>query len=387
MRTRCTAVFVLLAIAAFAGPRCRAQAALLMEEPYGFFGAMNPTGHNAIYFERICAESPVRLRRCQPGEMGAVISRYQGIDGYDWIAIPLIPYLYSVESADDVPAHVNRELVDRLRDRYHEAHLESLGPDLSAGNFIHGGWKQLIGVAYERRIYAFRFDTTEAEDDALIAQLNDSPNHTRFNLLFSNCADFARSILNSYFPGKFHRSFFPDAGMTTPKQIAYKLVHYGRKHPEAQVEVFEIPQVPGYRRLSHANKGIDESFVTTVYAIPITILNPYLTGGLFVDYLIRGRYHLVPRDHEVLGPDNLAALTATPLPTTTFARVTLAGVTQESAPQEIAPQERAPLTGPSAPGQNSLLENVHMSGESSGAGATSVSTTVGTQPGDAITTQ
>jgi hypothetical protein len=312
MRVRRISFVVLMVIAALACGRCRAQAALLMEEPYGFFGAMNPTGHNAIYFQRICAQTPVTLRRCQPGEMGAVIARYQGIAGYDWVAIPLIPYLYSVESADDVPAHVNHELVDRLRDRYHEAHLESLGPDVSPGNFIHGGWKQLIGVAYERRIYAFTFATSEADDDALIAQLNDDPNHSHFNLLFANCADFARKILDSYFPGKFHRSFFPDVGMTTPKQIAYKLVRYGHKHPDAQVEVFEIPQVPGYRRMSHANKSIDESFVTTLYAIPITIVNPYLTGGLLVDYLFRGRHHIIPRHHPVLGPDDLDALTGAP---------------------------------------------------------------------------
>lgn len=307
--TRITA-FVLFILAALGCTRTHAQAALLMEEPYGFFGALNPTGHNAIYFDRICAETPVELRRCQPGELGAVIARYQGINGYDWVAIPLIPYLYSVENADQVPAHVDHELVTRLRDRYHEAHLESLGPDVPQGSIVHGGWTQLIGTAYERRIYAFRFETTEAEDDALIERLNTSPNHTQFDLLFSNCADFARQILNSYFPRTFRRNIFPDAGMTTPKQIAWKLQRYGRKHPEAQVEVFEIPQVPGYRRMSHANKSIDESFVTTVYAIPITIVNPYVTGGLLVDYLFRGRYHLVPKHPDVLGPQDLTALTA-----------------------------------------------------------------------------
>ncbi len=312
MRTRRIAVFLLAALAAICCRQTRAQAALLMEEPYGFFGAMNPTGHNALYFQRICADTPTHLRRCQDGEQGAVIARYQGIAGYDWIAIPLVPYLYSVEDASQVPDHVNRELVARIRDRYHEAHLLSLGEDLSPGNFVHGGWTQLIGVAYERRIYAFRFNTSEDDDDALIDRLNNSPNHSQFNLLFSNCADFARLILESYFPGKFHRSIFPDAGMTTPKQIAWKLVRYGHKHPEAQVEVFEIPQIPGYRRLSHANKGIDESFVTTIYAIPITIANPYLAVGLFVDYIIRGHYHLVPHDHPVLDPQNLAALTGQP---------------------------------------------------------------------------
>jgi hypothetical protein len=72
-----------LVLLSFEGPCCHAQAALLMEEPYGFFGTVNPTGHTAIYFERICAETPVTLRRCHPGEIGAVVSRYQGINGYD----------------------------------------------------------------------------------------------------------------------------------------------------------------------------------------------------------------------------------------------------------------------------------------------------------------
>jgi hypothetical protein len=312
-----------------------------MEEPYGFFGAVNPTGHNAIYFERICAATPVTLRRCQPGELGAVISRYQGIDGYDWVAIPLIPYLYSVENAADVPTHVDHDLVVELRGRYHEEHLASLGADLTPGNLMHGGWTQLLGAAYERRIYAFRFDTTEAQDDALIEQLNAGPNRSSFNLLFNNCADFARVVLNNYYPRKFSRSISPDAGMTTPKQITYKLVRYSRKHPEMQLTVFEIPQIPGYRWRSHSAKGIDESFVTTIYAIPIVLINPYLAGGLFVDYLVRGRYHLIPKEPTVLGPENLSALMETGL---TARRLTASSSTQENS--SIAGKQ-APVAGDS----------------------------------------
>jgi hypothetical protein len=200
-------------------------------------------------------------------------------------------------------------MVERMRNRYHEAHLEGLGEHVEPGSFVHGGWTQLVGVSYERRIYAFRFNTTEEQDDALIARMNSGSNHSDFNLLFENCADFARVILNSYFPRKFDRSIFPDAGITSPKQIAYKLVKYSRKHPETQLAIFEIPQIPGYRRMSHANKSIDESFVTTAYAIPIVMLNPYVAGGLFVDYLVRGRYHIVPRRHEILGPEKLTPLT------------------------------------------------------------------------------
>ena len=289
-------------------PLCRPQAALLLEQPYGIFGEINPTGHNAVYLARVCAETPVQLRRCRPGEYGAVIARYQGIDGYDWIAIPLIPYLYSVSEVSGVPERVDRATVERLRNNYRETHLKSLGDHVMNGNLVHGGWTELVGAAYERRTYAFWFQTTAEQDDALIERLNDTSNHTKFSLLFSNCADYARTVLNSYFPKKFRRSVFPDAGMTTPKQIAFKLARYGRKHPEAHLTVFEIPQVPGYRRLSHSNKDISESLVTTIYAVPLAVLNPWITGGIAVDYILRGRYHIIPKHPQVLGPDKLTQL-------------------------------------------------------------------------------
>jgi hypothetical protein len=303
--------FVALAVLALFAQRSQAQAALLLEQPFGFFGLINPTGHNAIFFERICAETPVKLRRCQAGEMGAVIARYQGIDNYDWVAIPLVPYLYSVENASDVPARVDRETVIRLRNHYREAHLLSLGENLSKGGFTHGGWTSLVGSAYERRIYAFRFNTTPEQDDALIARMNAGPNRSHFDLFFNNCADFARILLNTYLPGAFRRSAFPDAVMTNPKQIAWILVRYAHKHPETQLEIFEIPQVPGYRGASRSNKSFAESLSTTGYAVPIVLLNPYIAGGFFADYLVRGRFHpLIPRHSEVLGPENLSALTA-----------------------------------------------------------------------------
>jgi hypothetical protein len=302
--------FIVIVLIFLFGQPSRAQAALFMEEPYGFFGTLNPTGHIAIYFGRICAETPVELRRCQPGELGSVIARYQGIRDYDWVAIPLIPYMYSVEDPSDVPDKVDRKQVRRLRNRYREANLQSLGDDLPSGNFAHGGWTQLVGTTYERRIYAFRFDTTPAQDDALIARVNAGPNRSHFNLLFNNCADLSRMVLNSYFPRTFSRSIFPDAGVTTPKQMAYKLVRYASKHPETQLNVFEIRQVPGYRRQSHSNKSIAESLTTTGYAIPIVLLNPYLGGGLFVDFLVRGHFHPIPRNPPVLRPDNLFALTS-----------------------------------------------------------------------------
>src|SRR5579864_8516755 len=99
-------------------PRAHADVTVLLEEPYSYDGALAGTGHTAVYFSRVCAESPTVLRRCHPGEPGAVISRYHGVGGYDWIAIPLIPYLYAVEKPADIPLIANAKLEATLRDRY-----------------------------------------------------------------------------------------------------------------------------------------------------------------------------------------------------------------------------------------------------------------------------
>jgi len=199
--------------------------------------------------------------------------------------------------------------VNGLRDRYHDARLQILGKDVPRGGDVKRGWSQFVGVSYERRIYAFRFATTEAQDDALIAQMNAGPNRSRFNLLVRNCADFTGGLMNGYFPGTFRRSILPDGGITTPRQISYKLVRYARKHPETQLALFTIPQVPGFRRHSRRNKSIALSFITNGLVIPIAFLNPYVAGGIAADYLLFGRFPLPLKKAQTLTPMNLAPMT------------------------------------------------------------------------------
>src|SRR5579863_810312 len=88
-------------------PRARANVAVLLEEPYSYDGALAGTGHVAVYLNRVCATTPVTLRRCNPGEHGVVLSRYARIGGYDWIAIPLVPYLYAVDNPEDIPLYAD----------------------------------------------------------------------------------------------------------------------------------------------------------------------------------------------------------------------------------------------------------------------------------------
>src|SRR5580692_9833063 len=87
-----------------------ARVTLLLEEPYSYDGAFAGTGHAAVYLSNICAESPVSLRRCLPGESGVVLSRYHRIAGYDWIAVPLYPYLYAVDKPQDIPLFADGKL-------------------------------------------------------------------------------------------------------------------------------------------------------------------------------------------------------------------------------------------------------------------------------------
>jgi hypothetical protein len=291
-----------------------ASVALLMEEPYGHFGAMNPTGHSAIYLNHVCAASPTELRACQPGESGVVISRYHKVAGLDWVAIPLIPYLYAVEDVSEVPQSVDQAQVAALSDAYRRKHLLELAPNGSDGRTPKGEWTELVGESYLRTIHGFEVDSTAEQDERFIAIFNDRHNTGHFNIFVHNCADFSRSVLNIYLPDAIHRSVVADIGMTTPKQVAHSLVQYGRKHPELEMSAFVIPQVPGTIKRSKPVKGVAQSLVKSKkYLIPMTILTPELTGGLVVAYLAKGRMEL-PKTALVFNVNDNVMEPCNPLP-------------------------------------------------------------------------
>jgi hypothetical protein len=296
-----------------------ASAALLMEEPFGAFGAMNPTGHAAVYLNHVCADSPIVLRPCHDGEYGVVISRYHKIDGYDWIAIPLVPYLYAVDSPSDIPATVDKAQVAALRDAYRRAQLLDMAPDNKKGGPPNGEWIELVGASYDRKIHGFQVDSTPEQDAEFIALFNDRRNVGHFNLLFHNCADFSRVVLDTYLPHAVHRNFIADVGLMTPKQVARSLVAYGKKHPETHMTAFVIPQVPGSVPRSHSVDGVAESLVKSKkYLIPMAVFAPEVTGGVVVAYLVEGRLKL-PKDAEVfdIGDEET---TGTPAPSEEPAR-------------------------------------------------------------------
>jgi hypothetical protein len=300
----------LLTLALVSAGTARASVTVLLEEPYGTFGGMNPTGHAAIYLSHVCAASPVSLRRCRPGEEGVVISRYHRVSGYDWIAIPLLPYLYAVDRPDQVPQFVDIQQAAALRDAYRRANLKALVPDLPDGGTPNGDWIQLIGEAYDRTMYAFSLPSTEKQDDEFIRRYNHRRNTEHFNILFHNCADFARQAVDFYYPHAVHRSFIADVGIMTPKQLAKSVVGYSKRHGDLPFSTFVIPQVPGTIPRSKAVRGVLESLVKSKrYAVPLVslaVLHPVFGGGLAFAWLDGSQFN--PR--RVAGAEHAGSQTS-----------------------------------------------------------------------------
>jgi hypothetical protein len=271
-------IFAVVGLALGSKPAA-AEATLLLEEPYSYDGTFAGTGHAAVYLSRVCADSPTRLRRCNPGEAGVVISRYHHVEGNDWVAIPLIPYLYAVEDAHDIPLYADAKLVGFLRHQY-------LGKIGIAGSDAY----QLAGSAYDRTSYGFRIETTPEQDDALIDWLNSEPNHGSYELLKRNCADFAKQIINFYYPKAIHRSVIADLGVMTPKQAAKALVHSSKHHPEMRLTAFIIPQVPGLKPSKPVHGIIESVVLAKKYVTPVLMFHPFVIGSVEAAYWAGWRF-------------------------------------------------------------------------------------------------
>jgi len=284
-RGLCTLLVLMSACASLAS----ASATLLLEEPYGKLGFFTATGHAAVYLSGVCAETPLVLRHCAPGELGAVISRYDGVGGYDWVAIPLIPYLYAVERPDQIPLFADPKMATFLRDRYRRKHLEAVAPDRDNGEAPSGNWYELVGSAYDRTAYAFEIETSSAQDQAFIDAYNSSPNRSHFHLTYRNCADFAKDVINFYYPKSLHRSIVADAGITTPKQMAKTMIKFSARHSQLQFSRFIIPQIPGSAGRSTPVHGVVESFLKSKkYIVPSAVASPIFAGCVAAVYVGTG---------------------------------------------------------------------------------------------------
>ncbi len=174
---------------------------------------------------------------------------------------------------------------------------------------VRGGWTQLVGVSYERRIYVFRFETAEEQDNALIARMNDSANRSHFDLLFNNCRTLRAVSSINIFPtpsgaASFRTPVCPPPSRSSINLSAMRASILRRNWQSLRFHRFPAIAIRATRTRASPSRS------PPPYAVPIALVNPYIAGGIFVDYLVRGRHHLIPKNPQILAADNLGALTA-----------------------------------------------------------------------------
>ena len=186
-----------------------------------------------------------------------------------------------------------------LRENYRRRFLADLVPGTvdRHGRFHpppYGDWEEGIGSAYDRRLFLYAFDTTAAQDAAVLTWLNERSNHRSYTLTRHNCADFAADLLRLALPpATIHRNVPADFDMTTPKQLSREVDGYGKAHPEIHLAVYEVPQLPGTLRRSRPVRGAAESLLTTKrYLATLLVIQPEVILAAWIDYERCGKWPL-----------------------------------------------------------------------------------------------
>lgn len=259
-------------------------------------------GHAAVYLSRVCPDTPVKLRLCNPGEPGSVIQNYEDYkedQPYEWNAVPLSIYLYGVDDMSQRPLFGTPELRKLLQERYRRTYLRDLCTTQRCLSSADANWRDSVAASFVREIYMFEVHTTVEQDEQFIREFNARANVNHYHAVSNNCADFAKLVANIYFPHSAHRDLLNDFGVTGPKAISRSFTHYAEHRPELQLRVIRFEQVPGtYRRSSDCREGTEQTVRSTKWLIPIAALEAQAVPVLAGSYLLIGRFN---PDHELRG--------------------------------------------------------------------------------------
>jgi len=276
-------------------------------ESFGRFGSMMPVGHAAIYLDHVCADGPLKLRECFAGEQpGVVIARYHQIGKWDWMATPILEFLYATDSPAKVLGYATIENSWDLREIYRKRYLEAIVPDGTEYDKATNEWWESAGTAYTRQLWGYQLDSTAEQDRRFIAFMNERSNVHAYRLKNNNCADFAANVVNLYYPGAVTRDRVADFGWMTPKNVARCVQTYGLAHPELNFRVFEVPQVPGsLPRSKHVWGAAESGLKTKTYLFTLLAIQPEVPLYCAIVYLKHGRWK-IGQNAQVKGPEDFA---------------------------------------------------------------------------------
>ncbi len=285
-----------LGLACLTCPHARGDVGIVLNESMdSSVDRISGTGHSAVYFSRICAESPVRLRLCRPNENGSVMSTYINIgedQRFEWNIVPLNIYLYGVEDPRFRALFGSYRVKNLLEERYRTKYLAGYcdGPPCSTS--YKAEWREMVAATLIRSVYIFVMDTTVEQDKELISQFNASRNENHFNGITRNCADFTKRVINTYFPHAATTDYINDFGMTSPKAIARSFVRYAVRNPKSNLRVLHFAQVPGtIKRSNEVRSGTEQLYRSGKLLIPMLIFAGYGVPAVAASYLLTGRFN------------------------------------------------------------------------------------------------
>ena len=289
------AMMLVFLLASLTCPQARGDVGIVLNESMDTsVDRISGTGHSAVYFSRICPESPVRLRLCHLDENGSVMSNYINIgenQRFEWNIVPLNIYLYGVEDPRFRPLFGSYKIKNLLEERYRTKYLAGYcdGPPCSTN--YKAEWREMVAATLIRSVYIFAVDTTLEQDKQLIAQFNSSPNENHFNGFTRNCATFTKRVINTYFPHAANADHINDFGMTSPKAIARSFARYGVRHPELNFRVLHFAQVPGtIKRSNEVRSGTEQLYHSKKFLIPMLVFADYELPAVAASYLLTGRF-------------------------------------------------------------------------------------------------
>ncbi|HET6929719.1 MAG TPA: hypothetical protein VFI45_05315 [Candidatus Acidoferrum sp.] len=297
-------------------PRASADVGVVLNESLDeSMDRITGTGHTAIYFSRICAETPTKLRLCGPGESGSVMSTYINIGedhSVEWNIVPLDIYLYGVEDPRNRPIFASFKIKHALEERYRQNYLSAVCETPSCQTSNKAEWREMVAATLIRGMYFFVVDTSIEQDRQLVEELNNAPNKNHFNGATNNCADFARRIVNTYFPHAASRDVLNDFGMTSPKAVARTFTHYAQRHPELNLRVMHFAQVPGtIKRSSEVRAGTEQLLRSKKLLVPMAVFAYEALPVVAASYVSTGRFN-PEKEFEQHPATNLSADSLTP---------------------------------------------------------------------------
>ena len=258
------------------------------------------SGHSAVYFSRICPESPVKLRLCRADEQGSVISNYTTLgedQPFEWNVVSLSIYMYGVEDSENRPLFGSQKIKHALEERYRTNFLAGYCESATCRASGKAEWREMVGATLSRSIYIFVVATSLEQDRALIAEFNALPNQNHFNGVTRNCAEFSRRIINTYFPHAARADYLNDFGLITPKAIARSFTHYGKHHPEAHLRVLHFAQLPGtIKRSTECRSGTEQLYHSKKLLVPMVLFADHELPFMAASYLLTGRFN---PEHEL----------------------------------------------------------------------------------------